>query len=368
MSRPNRRPARLVALGLALVVGVSAASCSSGGGPGDEGGDAAGGTREVTLMLNWTPNAQHAGIYAADALGYYEDAGIDLTIVEPADTGVEPVVAQGDAEFGLAQAESLLPARAAGVPVVSIATLLPHNDSSLMALSDAGIARPRDLAGATYGGYGGALETELVRRLVDCDGGDPDEVEFVEVGNVDYLTGMQRDRFDFAWVFNGWDALAAEEVQGVDVVTIPFIDHLDCIPDWYTPLALTSESMIREDPELVGQFLTATARGYQVAVDDPQQAADLLLEAVPELDRDLVEASAAYHASRFVEPGRAWGHQEAEVWDEFGTFLVDAGLLDDAIDTEAAFTNDLLPTDGDEDAAGPGDGGGGDGAATSGGS
>lgn len=339
MPRPARsRHPRLLALTLA--VGVLAAACSSGDG-GDDAAD--GGTRDVTLMLNWTPNAQHAGIYAADALGYYEDAGLDVTIVEPADTGVEPVVAQGDADFGLAQAESLLPARAAGVPVVSIATLLPHNDSSLMALADSGISRPRDLEDATYGGYGGALETELVRRLVECDGGDPDRVEFVEVGNVDYLTGMQRDRFDFAWVFNGWDALAAREVQGVDVTTIPFIDHLDCIPDWYTPLVLTSESMVEDEPELVADFLAATARGYQAAVDDPEQAADLLLEAVPELDRDLVRASTTYHATRFVEPGRSWGHQQAEVWDDFGAFLVDAGLLDEPVDTEAAFTDDFLP-------------------------
>ena len=349
VSRPSRpRPARRL-LALALAVGLlTVAACSSSG----DGGATAGDNRDVTLMLNWTPNAQHAGIYAAEALGYYEDAGIDLTIVEPADTGVEPVVAQGDADVGLAQAESLLPARAAGVPVVSIATLLPHNDSSLMALADSGIERPRDLEGATYGGYGGALETELVRRLVECDGGDPDRVEFVEVGNVDYLTGMERDRFDFAWVFNGWDALAAEAVQGVDVATIPFLDHLDCIPDWYTPLMLTSESMIEEDPELVRDLLAATARGYDVAIEDPDQAARLLLDAVPELDRDLVEASAEYHASRFVEPGRPWGHQEAEVWEEFGAFLVEAGLLDEAVDTDAAFTDDFAAsaTEAGEDA------------------
>lgn len=346
MHRTPRLLRRALAL-FAVVALVAAASACSSSGSQDASSDGGGDLRSVTLMLNWTPNAQHAGIYAAQALGYYEDAGIDLTIVEPADTGVEPVVAQGDADFGIAQAESLLPARAAGVPVVSIATLLPHNDSSLMTLADSGITRPRDLEGRTYGGYGGALETELVKRLVECDGGDPEQVDFVEVGNVDYLTGMQRGRFDFAWVFNGWDALAAEEVDGVDVATIAFIDHLDCIPDWYTPLLLTSESTIEHDPELVRDFLAATARGYQVAVDDPQQAADLLLDAVPELDRDLVEASTAYHASRFMEPGQGWGHQEARVWSDFGDFLVDAGLLDESEDTDAAFTDDFLPAVGD---------------------
>lgn len=347
MSRAPRSspPAHTLRVGVRLLVVVAllagAAACSSGGSSNEAQDD---GLRHVTLMLNWTPNAQHAGIYAAQQLGFYEDAGIDLEIIEPAEAGVEPVVAAGRADFGLAQAESLLPARAAGVPVVSIATLMPHNDSSLMALAGSGIRRPRDLEGHTYGGYGGSLETELINRLVSCDGGDPSEVDFVEVGNVDYLTGMQRGRFDFAWVFNGWDALRAESVDGVDVETIPFIDHTDCIPDWYTPLILTSESMIRDDPDLVTDFLAATSRGYWVAVDQPQRAASLLLDAVPELDRDLVEASTAYHSTRFVEVDQPWGHQQARVWADFGDFLVDAGLLTEPIDTTEAFTDDFLPT------------------------
>lgn len=344
MPRTPRRARHLFALVVALAVTlVAVAACSSDGGDDGAGGTAEGDTRDVTLMLNWTPNAQHAGIYAAQQLGYYEDAGIHLTIVEPADTGVEPVVAQGDADFGIAQAESLLPARAAGVPVVSIATLLPHNDSSLMALADAGITRPRDLEGRTYGGYGGALETELVKRLVECDGGDPDAVDFVEVGNVDYLTGMQRGRFDFAWVFNGWDALAAEEVQGVDVTTIPFIDHLDCIPDWYTPLLATSDRVTRSRSADLKAFMAATARGYRTAMARPQAAADALLDAAPDLDRDLVERSARYLATRYADDPARWGRQEAEVWRSFSSFLVDAGLIDEPIDVPAAWTNAYLP-------------------------
>ena len=214
-----------------------------------------------------------------------------------------------------------------------------------MSLADSGIRRPRDLEGHTYGGYGGALETELINRLVACDGGDPDDVDFVEVGNVDYLTGMQRGRFDFAWVFNGWDALAAGTVEGVDVNTIAFTDYQDCIPDWYTPLLLTSESMIADDPGLVRDFLAATARGYAVAIRDPQRAASLLLDAVPELDADLVDASTAYHAARFADAGRPWGVEKAAVWSDFGAFLVDAGLLDEPIETTDAFTNEFLATD-----------------------
>ena len=295
----------------------------------------------MTLMLNWTPNAHHAGIYLALENGWYEEVGIDLEIVEPAMAGVDQIVGTGGAEIGISVAESILPARAAGVPIVSIATILPYNDSSFMALAESGINRPRDFEGRTYGGYGGPLETELLRTLVACDGGDPDLVEMVEVGNIDYLAGLEQGRFDFVWVFEGWDALRAREVTGDQITTVKFFEWLDCIPDWYTPVVVTSEDMIETQPDLVRAFIEATARGYEAAIGDPEAAADALLTAAPELDEALVRAAITYHAPKFV--GEApWGVQDMEIWSRFGDFLVDAGLLEQPIDTVEAFTNEFL--------------------------
>jgi ABC-type nitrate/sulfonate/bicarbonate transport system substrate-binding protein len=297
---------------------------------------------EVTLMLNWTPNAHHAGIYLALANGWYEEAGLDVRIVEPAVAGATQVTGAGSVEFGISVAESILPARAAGVPVVSIATILPYNDSSFMALASSGITRPRDFEGRTYGGFGGALETELLQTLVACDGGDPAAVNMVEVGNIDYLAGMEQGRFDFVWVFEGWDALRARDVTGHEIETVRFVEWLDCIPDWYTPVIITNEQMIAERPEIVRAFVEATARGYLAAIADAEGAASALLAAAPELDAALVRAATAYHAPRFV--GEApWGTQDVEVWLRFTDFIVQAGLLDEPVDAEAAFTNDFVP-------------------------
>ncbi len=265
----------------------------------------------VTLMLNWTPNNHHAGIYIALANGWYKDVGIDLKVVEPAAAGADQVVGAGSADFGISQAESVIPARANGIPVVSIATILPYDDSSLMALASEGITRPRDLEGKTYGGYGGPLETELIDRLVKCDGGDPSKVKFVEVGNIDYVAGLEQKRFDFVWVFEGWDALRAREVLHKQISTLKFVDYLQCIPDWYTPVFITNEATIRDRPELVEKFLAATARGYRRAIEDPDEAAADLLKAVPELDPALVKAAAALPRAALRRQGRAVGHPEA---------------------------------------------------------
>jgi ABC-type nitrate/sulfonate/bicarbonate transport system substrate-binding protein len=332
-----RRSVLLVAAVLVL------AACGATSPDGDPSASTPAALRPVTLMLNWTPNAHHAGIYAALARGWYADAGIDLTVVEPAESGVEQAVAGGAAQIGLAQAESLLPARAAGVPVVSVATVLPVNDSALFSLASAGIDRPRDLEGTRYGGYGGALETEIIARLVACDGGDPSRVEFVTLGNVDYLAGMQASRFDTAWVFSGWDALRAAEIEDVPVAQIRFADWQDCIPNWYTPLVLTSQSLASSDPQLVADVLAVTARGYALAERDPGEAASLLAEQVPELDPALVRASVTYYADRWRAEDQPWGTQDEATWVDFAAFLTESGVSERPVDGSAAFTNEFLP-------------------------
>ena len=240
-------------------------------------------------------------------------------------------------------AEGVLPARAEGVPIVSIGTILPVNDSALMSLPDDGIKGPADLTGKTYGGYGGPLETELIDRLAKCGDVDPSSVKHVEVGNVDYLAGLQANRFDFVWIFAGWDTLRATEVEDTPVDLIRFDEHLDCIPNWYTPLLITNEKTIKNDPELVRSFLDVTARGYQLAIDDPQRAADLMLKAVPETDEKLLGASADYYATRFTAGGKPWGTQDETTWSSFEQFLEDAGLVEKPVTVDDAFTDEYLP-------------------------
>ena len=334
---PRGRPglAMFACLALALVAFV-AVSC----GDDDDGG---GSLKKVTLMLNWTPNTQHSGIYIAKEKGYYRDQGLDVQIVEPAASGVEQVVANGNADFGISVQEAVIPAREQGIPLVSIAAILQHNDSSFMALKDSGIARPKDFEGKTYGGYGGPLETEILSQLMKCDGGDPGKLKTVEVGNIDYIPGMQNGSFDFVWVFEGWDVLRANDVLKTPVNSVKFKDYLDCIPDWYTPVIVTSEAKIKDDPETVRKFMAATARGYDEANKDAKSAADALMKGAPESDKALVDASAAYHVGKYMDSGRKWGLQDMDVWQKFEAFLKDAGLIEKDIDVKAAFTNDFLP-------------------------
>lgn len=327
---------------LALLA-ISALTLAACGGDDDANSTDATSTRAITLVLDWTPNTNHLGIYLAEANGWYDAAGIDLEIIQPGTGGGLQAVASGSAEFAIDVQENVVPAQAEGVPVVAVAAIVQHNTSSLLALAEAGIDTPADLPGHRYGGWGGPLERALLDRLVECAGGDPAGVDFVEVGNTDYRVGLESGAFDVVWVYEGWDKLRLEQA-GVDVTTIPFIDHTDCIPDWYTPLIATSTELADGDPELVEAFVGATSRGYEAAIADPSAAADALLAAAPELDEQLVRASAEYLASQFTADAPRWGEQSAEVWEAFVAFLTEEGLISEPpTDIEAWFTNDFLP-------------------------
>ena len=108
-------------------------------------------------------------------------------------------------------------------------------------------------------------------------------------------------------------------------------------------MIVTNEKTIKERPDLVRKFLKATARGYDLAIGNPDQAAALLLKSAPELDKGLVTASAKYHAPKYAAKGKPWGVQETNVWTNFAAFLRKSGLLEKDIQVEAAFTNDFLP-------------------------
>ena len=321
-----------------LAMGLVAVACGSDDGGGD-------GARKVTVVLDWTPNTNHSGFYLARAEGLYADAGLDVTIIEPDQSGGLPQVAAGNAQFAVTSAEVLLPARAEGADVVSVGAILAHNTSSLVMPADRGVSRAQDLENKTYGGFGGALERALVDTLVRCDGGDPSKVRYVEVGNVDYAVGFEQKAFDAVWVFDGWDVIRLRDLEGMELTTLPFyaLGEASCLPDWYTPLVASSGELINDDPELVRAFMTATAKGYEKARTDPDAAATALLAAAPELDAELVTLSADYLASRYGDPGVAWGVQSGQNWSSFTEFLKRNDLLPADVNAEDAYTNEFLP-------------------------
>ncbi len=299
------------------------------------------GADAVRIALDWTPNTNHTGIFVAQDAGYFAEEGLEVVVMEPGPTVGLQLVAAGHAEFAVSMQEEVTMARSQGLPAVSIAALYPHNTSGFAAARDRGIQAPADFAGRRYGGWGSDLEDVMIRTVMAACGADVDSVLRINMGTLDFATAVRRDVADFFWIFYGWDGIHAQ-LEGIDFVYIPLPDLAPEL-DYYTPVIVTSERLAAEAPSLVSRFLRALARGYVDAATHPDEAAEALLRHAPELDRALVIASQRWLASQSISDIDAWGRQDSAVWRRFAQWALEGGLIDEAIDPDAAFTNAFLP-------------------------
>ncbi len=296
----------------------------------------------VTLMLDWVPNTNHTGLFVAQERGYFDAVGLQVQIIQPGEVFAEQAVVGGAADFGVSFQEQVTLARADGQPLVSIAAILQHNSSGFAARGELGAARPADWEGLRYGSFGSPFEQPTLRVLMECDQGNFDRLEVVDVGFADPLALLDAGQIDLAWIFRGWQGFQAEH-QGIDLDLVMMEDWLDCIPDYYTPVLIASESTLAERPEVVRGFLAAVSRGYNFAIQDPEEAAGILLKAAPELDPALVQASQAWLSPRYQAEAPRWGEQRLEVWQAYSSWMAEHGILTTPIDASAAFTNEFLP-------------------------
>jgi ABC-type nitrate/sulfonate/bicarbonate transport system substrate-binding protein len=296
----------------------------------------------VTFMLDWVPNTNHTGIFVADVNGYFEEEGLDVTIIQPGEVYPEAAVIGGAADFGISFQEQVTLARADGVPIVSIAAVLQHNTSGFASLAELNITDPADFEGLRYGSYGNPFETPTLKVLMGCDGGDFEKLEIVNTGYADPLALIAEEKIDLAWIFYAWQGFQAEQ-QDIAINVVMMKDWFGCIPDYYTPIIITSEDTISSRPEVVKAITTAISKGYEFAIRNPDKAADLLISAVPELDPELVKASQNWISQYYQADASRWGEQKENVWQDYSDWMVENGILQTSISGKDAFTNDFLP-------------------------
>ena len=296
----------------------------------------------VILNLDWTPNTNHTGIYVALDKGWYEEEGIDLVVVTPgADTNVLALVATNRAQFGISFQEFMTSARVEGVPVVSVAAIVQHNTSGFASIGK-GIQTAKDFEGKRYGGSGLPIARAILKHMMEADGGDIEKLQFVAIpGSMDLITALER-HIDLAWIYYGWQGIEAE-LRGVELDVVMMDQYFHAVPDYYTPILVTSEHLIATRPDLVRAVVHATVRGYEFAAAHPEEAAEILLKYVPEYDPELVRRSQEWLSPHYIADAPFFGWQEHEVWQRFGDWMYENGLIEAPFDASGAFTNEFLP-------------------------
>jgi NitT/TauT family transport system substrate-binding protein len=292
----------------------------------------------VTVRLKWLHQAQFAGYYVAKDKGYYETAGLDVSI-QPggSDFPAVQMVAGGNEQFGVTGADQILIARSKGVPVVALAVLYRESPFVLFALKKSGITKPSDFVGKNVGLKIGGSE-ELVYRAVlksaSVDKGTLHEVP-VKFDLSPLLTG-QVDVWP-GYVIN--EVLAAQE-KGFEVTVIRPADYG---VNLYADTLFTTERMLKEKPDVVKKFVAATIHGWADAMADPEAAARTTVKSGNKLD--YAHELAMMRASiPLIKAGKdATGVSKESEWEGLQTLLVEAGFQKAKVEVSKAFTNAELP-------------------------
>jgi ABC-type nitrate/sulfonate/bicarbonate transport system substrate-binding protein len=309
---------------------------------GTDTGTSENGLDEVVLLLDWVPNTNHTGLYVAVEKGYYEEEGLSVEIKQPSEGGSADLIAAGKGDFGISHQEQMTYARTAEnpLPVKAIAAIIQHNTSGFASPRERNITSPKDFEGKKYGGWGSEMEEAILKGFMEKEGADFSTVTMVNIGAADFFGATEKD-VDFTWIYYGWDGVASE----VKNRPINFIMLHDLVQelDFYTPVIVASEDTIDKEPDLVRRFLRATEKGYKFAIENPEEAAELLLKHVPEIDRELAIESQKFLASEYMKGTDRWGVMEKERWERFGDWMFENNLIDRRLDAEEAFTNEFLP-------------------------
>lgn len=325
---------KLIAMVLALMMLLSLTACG-----GEQAAD------KITIVLDWTPNTNHTGIYVALANGYFEEAGLNVEVVQPPEDGAVALVASGRAQFGVSFQDYLAPAYVGEdkMPVTAVAAVIQHNTSGIVSRAGEGMDRPAGLEGKKYATWDLDVEKATIRDVMTADGGDFDKVELIPSTVTDEVSALQSGSVDAIWIFYGWAGVACE-VAGLEIDYFDFAD-IDPVFDYYSPVIIGNDAWLEENPEQARAFVAALSRGYTYCVEHPHEAADILMEAAPELksNPELVYASQEYLADEYIADAERWGEIDPGRWAAFFNWLNENELMEGQLDPNFGFTNEYLP-------------------------
>lgn len=326
-----------MAVTLCACGGETGGQVSSGDGDSSENH----GITEITMVLDWTPNTNHTGLYVAQEKGYFEEAGLKVFVVQPPDGGATDMVASGGAQFGVDFQDTLAAAFGSDnpLPVTAVGAILQHNTSGLVSLKKNGIDSPGKLQGHSYATWDSPIEQAVLKNVVEEDGGNFNKVNLVSTYVEDIVAGLNAN-LDCVWIYYGWDGIKLEQ-EGIEINYLPFAE-MNPVFDYYSPVIIGNNTFLEENQETARAFMGAVKKGYEFAAENPSEAADILLKHAPELDEKMVKASQEYLSGQYLAEADSWGVIDGNRWNAYYGWLNKKGLVEKEIPEGAGFDNAYL--------------------------
>ena len=333
---------RLVPAMLAGLLTLGLAAC---GEKKETTGEAA--IERVDLVLDYLPNADHAGIYAAIAEGEFKSAALDVKLRTPSDPSAPlKLLASGKADLAISYEPELLLARAKGAKLVSIGALVQRPLTSIVSLGgEDAIRRPAQLEGKKVGTSGIPYQDAYLKTILQNAGADPERVKPVNVG-FSLVPALLTKRVD-ATLGMFWN------VEGVQLRLQdrkPVILRMDevGVPTYNELVIVAREADVRARGPVLRRFMRALARGHEQLKQDVDSGVDALVKANPDLKASLQRAQVEATLPVFFPRDKAkpFGYQREQDWQRYSQWMEENEIIEDAGVGQRAFTNEFLPGEG----------------------
>jgi len=300
--------------------------------------------KKITIVLDWTPNTNHTGLFVAKDKGYFDDFGLNVEIVQPPEGSTTALIGADKAEFGISFQDTLAKSFSTDnpMPITAVAAILQHNTSGVISLKDKNIKTPKDLTGKRYSTWDDPIELAMLEKIVNDDGGDFSKVKKVPYAEniIAQLQDTSKNGSDSGWIYYGWDGISFN-VKGIETNFINFATYepqLDC----YTPVIIASNKYLEKNSDEAKKVLSAIKKGYEFATKNPKEAAKCLLKNAPELDSELIYASQEWISSKYIDDAESFGIIDPKRWNNFYKWLFDNKLIEKEIPESFGFTNEYL--------------------------
>ena len=298
--------------------------------------------KKVDFLLDWVPNTNHTGLFVAKVKGYCAEEGIDLDIKQPANESTSDLIINNKAPMGVYFQDYMTSKLAKGAPITAIAAIIENNTSGIITNKNLNINSPKDLEGHRYGTWDIPIEKEMLSFIMQKDGGDLSKVELVPNTDDNSITPISNGVFDAAPVYYAWDKVMADNLG----IGTNFFYYRDYAPElnFYSPVIIANNDYLKENKDEVKKILKAIKKGYQYAIENPKEAAEILIKYAPELEnkKEMVVASQEYLAGQYATDKEKWGYIDPIRWNAFYNWVNEKGLVKEAIPENTGFDNQYL--------------------------
>lgn len=302
-------------------------------------------TTNIRLALDWTPNINHIGFFIAKDLGFYEELGLDLQILNPLEDNYELTPGKklelNMADFAIAPFETVISLnnKENKVNAVAVYAILQEDLSSIVTLGSSGLSSPKQLHHKTYASYKARYEDHIVKQMILNDGGSG-EFKISYPNKLGIWNTLLTGEADATWIFNNWEGV---EAASKNIALNKFKMSDFGIPYGYSPVVIAKKENILLHKETYADFMSATKRGFLYASTQPKEAVAILKNYLTANDlMNINLAHALDQTAPYFGTANNAGLMETERVASFVSWLVKNGLEDKKILQQELASNELL--------------------------